>query len=292
MNPVVSSSAPKVSEPRERVAPVAGAGGRGPNRLGTGEGRPRSSATRSGRRSGGMKVRKLERGADDGYSSGLIQGCKSSADAERLAEEIAFATARLVILAEAPPATFAAITDSGLDLEERTWNAVQWELGVEGDALVSWASGEGAEAYRAWAERAGSQQAALTGETYWTPARRFERIFERLGTLGVLDRDQRFDLLVLLGRLGLYELEAGKLFLSGENETTWAGKRALGIGDPLLLERRSADLAGACGVPLAALDLAFHNWGVGAAGRTGRGVPDELAPDPDVLAAVRGALGL
>jgi hypothetical protein len=110
--------------------------------------------------------------------------------------------------------------------------------------------------------------------------------------MGLLDREPRFDLLVILGRLGLYELEAGKLFLSGENETTWAGKRALGIGDPLLLERRSADLASACGVPLAALDLAFHNWGVGSARRTGRGVSEALEPDPDVLAATRGALGI
>jgi hypothetical protein len=279
MNPVVHSSAPRASEPRERVAPVPA------DRLGTGEKRPRSSASRSG-----VKVRKLERGADDGYSSGLIQGCKSSVDAERLAEEIAFATTRLVLIASEPPSTFAAITDAGSDLEERTWAAVQWELDPDAD-LVSWTSGEGAEAYRAWAERAGSQESAIAGEAYWTPERRFERIFERLGSVGI-DREPRFDLLVILGRLGLYELEAGKLFLVGENETTWAAKRALGIGDALLLERRSADLATACGVPLAALDLAFHNWGVGGSRRTGRGVSDDLVPDPDVLAATRGALGV
>jgi hypothetical protein len=185
---------------------------------------------------------------------------------------------------------FAGIADASGDLEERTWAAVQWELDPDAE-LVSWSSGEGAEAYRAWAERAGSQQAAIAGEAYWTPERRFERIFERLGSVGI-DREARFDLLVLLGRLGLYELEAGKLFLIGENETTWAAKRALGIGDALLLERRSADLAAACGVPLAALDLGFHNWGVGPARRTGRGVSEDLEPDPDVLAAARGALGL
>ncbi len=285
MNPVVHSSAPRVSEPRERVAPVAGVGGRDSNRLGTGEKRPRSSASRSG-----VRVRKLERGADDGYSSGLVQGLKSSVDAERLAEEIAFATTRLVVIAADTPAAFAAIVDPSADLEERTWAAVQWELDPNAE-LVSWSSGAGADAYRAWAERAGSQQAAITGESYWTPQRRFERIFERLGSVG-LDREPRFDLLVVLGRLGLYELEAGRLFLSGENETTWAGKRALGIGDPLLLERRATDLAAACGVPLAALDLAFHNWGVGSGARTGRGVSDDLEPDPDVLAATRGALGL
>jgi hypothetical protein len=280
MNPVVSSSGPRISEPRERVAPVPA------NRLGTGEKRPRSSASRSG-----VKVRKLERGADDGYASGLVQGLKSSVDAERLAEEIAFATTRLVVIATDPPASFAAIVDTSTDLEERTWAAVQWELDPEADRLT-WSSGEGAETYRAWAQRAGSQEIAFTGESYWTPERRFERIFERLGTVGVLDREPRFDLLVILGRLGLYELEAGKLLLGGENETTWAAKRALGIGDSLLLERRGADLAAACGVPLAALDLAFHNWGVNSARRTGRGVPAELEIDPDLLAATRGALGV
>ncbi len=280
MNPVVSSSGPRVSEPRERVAPVPAV------RLGTGEKRPRSSAARSG-----VRVRKLERGADDGYGSALVQGLKSSSDAERLAEEIAFATTRLVAIATDPPPALAAIADLGADLEERTWAAVQWEVDPEA-GRVSWLSGEGLEAYRAWAQRAGSQEAGFVGEAYWTPERRFERIFERLGTLGVLEREPRFDLLVILGRLGLYELEAGRLFLSGENETTWAGKRALGIGDPLVLERRSADLASACGVPLAALDLAFHNWGVGSTRRTGRGVPDDLEPDPDVLAAARGALGV
>ena len=279
MNPVVHSSAPRASEPRERAAPVPA------NRLGTGEKRPRSPASRSG-----VKVRKLERGADDGYASGLVQGLKSSVDAERLAEEIAFATTRLVAIATDTIAVFAAIADPSTDLEERTWAAVQWELDPDAET-VAWSSGEGAEAYRAWAERAGSQQAAIAGEAYWTPERRFERIFERLGSVG-FEREPRFDLLVLLGRLGLYELEAGKLFLVGENETTWAAKRALGIGDALLLERRSADLAAACGVPLAALDLAFHNWGVGGARRTGRGVSDDLEPDPDVLAATRGALGL
>jgi hypothetical protein len=287
MNPVVTSSTPRVSGPRERAAsPPAGRLGE----AGRGDVKGPRSSGRSGGRSS-LKVRKLERGTDDGYTSGLVQGLKSSADAERLAEEIAFATTRLVVIATATPAALAAIADSARDLEERTWAAVQWEIDPAAET-VTWESGEGAETYRAWAERAGSQQAAFTGEAYWTPERRFERIFERLGTLGVLGRDARFDLLVVLGRLGLYELEAGKLLLSGENETTWAAKRALGIGDPLLLERRGADLAEACGVPLAALDLGFYNWGVGSVRRTGRGVPDDLEPDPDVTAAARGALGV
>jgi hypothetical protein len=285
MNPVVTSGASRVSEPRDRVAP-AGRSGAAERDPGTGEKRPRSTGSRSG-----VRVRKLERGADDGYSSGLVQGLKSSEDAERLAEEIAFAATRLVVIATDTPPVLTPMVSPEADLEERTWAAVQWEQDPAA-APVPWGSGEALSAYRAWAERAGSQQIAFTGESSWTPERRFERIFERLGTLGVLDREPRFDLLVILGRLGLYQLEAGRLFLSGENETTWAAKRALGIGDPLLLERRGADLAAACHVPLAALDLAFHNWGVGSSGRTGRGVPEELEINPDLLAATHGALGI
>ena len=47
-------------------------------------------------------------------------------------------------------------------------------------------------------ERAGSQAAAFTGETAWTPERRFARVFERMALPG-LHRDARFDLLVTLG---------------------------------------------------------------------------------------------
>ena len=35
--------------------------------------------------------------------------------------------------------------------------------------------------YEAWAQRAGSQEAAFTGEAAWPAERRFERLFERLG---------------------------------------------------------------------------------------------------------------
>ena len=67
--------------------------------------------------------------------------------------------------------------------------------------------------------------------------------------------------------------------------------RALGIGDTMLLERRASELAAACAVPLEALDLGLHNWGVGR--RVGAGVdaqPD-LEAGEDVLASARAALG-
>ena len=103
-------------------------------------------------------------------------------------------------------------------------------------------------------------------------------------------RDARFELLILLGYLSVYELQAGTLRLGGSDETTLAAKRALGIGDPMLLERRAADLAEACGVPLAALDLGLRNWGVGE--RVRAGLPVGVEPDPDLIEQVREALGL
>jgi hypothetical protein len=291
MNPVVSSSTPKVSEPRERSStsstrPAAPRAPRSP-------GAARSASPRSGSRAaGGLRVRKLERGVEDGYRSGLLQGVRSSADATHLAEEIAVAATRLIVLETDPPEPLAHIARGSADLEERTWQAVQFELGRDPESWVDWSSGESAEAYRAWAARSGSQQAAFSGEPRWTPQRRFERIFERLGTLGLLERHARFDLLVVLGRLGLYALESDKLFPGGENETTWGAKRAFGIGDPLLIERRAADLATACRVPIAALDLALFNWNVGRSRRSDRGVAAASQPDPDLRAAVHGALEL
>jgi hypothetical protein len=145
-------------------------------------------------------------------------------------------------------------------------------------------------AYRAWAQRGGSQADAFAGEAAWTPQRRFARAFERLALPG-LHRDARFDLLETLGRLGVYELEAGSLALGGAGDVTVAAKRVFAIGDTLLLERRAAELAQACEVPLAALDLALWNWSRPAAGdRTTLGFAGE--PDAAAFARAGDALGL
>ena len=78
----------------------------------------------------------------------------------------------------------------------------------------------------------------------------------------------RYDLLVTLGRLGLYELRADSLHLTSAQRralaatsTTLAAKRVFAIGDPLLLERRARALAEAISVPIETLDLALANWG-------------------------------
>jgi hypothetical protein len=268
-----------------------------------------------------VRVRRLARGADDGYRCPLVPGLKSSADAERLAEELAFAAGRLRVLSDDPPGLYAEVAESDLDIEERTWLAflIEYVCPLDTDdpfgsirtARVSWASGEqpvleGLEtgprtahdparaastidAYRVWAARAGSQAAAFAGDEGWTPERRFGRVFERLA-LPSFHRDARFDLLTTLGRLGVYDLRAGALHLGADDDTTVAAKRALGIGDPMLLERRSAALAQASGLPLEALDLGLYNWGRGE--RATLGVASAAAADPGALAGSRDALGL
>ena len=308
MRPIVSSSVPRVS------APTRTAGRQAASRRGSAE-------SRAGNRGGGLRVRRLARGADDGFHSPLVPGLKSSADAERLAGELAFATLRLARLAADPPGLYAEVADAG-DVEERTWLAfeIAYLSPTENPdpfasiaaARVPWVSGaapsldqvelgprtahdpaRGArtfDAYRAWAERGGSQSAAFSGEPAWTPERRFARVFERLALPG-LHRDARFDLLVTLGSLGVYDLRAGSLQFGGENATTVGAKRALGIGDPLLLDRRAAELAQACDVPLAALDLGLHNWERGGE-RASLGLGPHDEPDEAALAPIRDALGL
>lgn len=127
-------------------------------------------------------------------------------------------------------------------------------------------------AYRQWVQRGGrasvpareapaegTQAAAFTGDPAWSPERRFERVFERLALPGFA-RMGRFELLVTLGRLGLYELAPDSLHLGGEDLMTLAAKRLFGIADLLLLERRAKALAQAISVPIETLDLALANW--------------------------------
>ena len=176
------------------------------------------------------------------------------------------------------------------------------------DAHVPWASGEmprldakpgprGAVdpatgertilAYRAWVKRTGSQQAAIAGEPSWTPERRFDRIFERLALPG-LGRDQRYEFLVSLGRLGLVDLRPSSLQF-GDGDTTIAAKRVFGIGDKILLERRARTLADAVGVPIEALDLALFNWGARGGARATYGSAAVVADaDREAIADVLG----
>jgi hypothetical protein len=309
LRPVVSPSGPRPKPPRATTS----AGTRSPAPA-----RRHAGPARAGT---GVTVRRVARGADDGYRSELIAGLKSSTDALLLAEELAFAATRLTQLAVDPPGLYREVADPAGDLEERSWLAflIAYLGPLDGDepfamierARVTWASGSAPEldgievgprgshaldratrtieAYRAWAARSGSQAAAYGGEAGWTPERRFARAFERLALPG-LDRGPRFDLLTTLGRLGVYELRAGALGFGGSDSVTLAAKRLLGIGDTLLLERRAADLAAACEMPLEAIDVGFFNWERRSRAQLGMG--PWLEPDPAVLDAARSALGV
>jgi hypothetical protein len=293
-----------------------------------GAARSRTGSASRGGRSGAVRIRQVAREQEDGFHSQLVPGIKASAAAERLAEEIAFACARLALLAGDPPGLYGEVAASA-DREDALWLAflIAYLGPLDGDdpfagvraAYAPWASEELPQlddvplgprtahdpargpatlaAYRAWAQRAGSQDAAFAGEPAWSPERRFARAYERLALPG-FQRDARFDLLVTLGALGLHELRAGTLALGGADDTSVAAKRVFGIADALLLDRRAADLATAGDVPLAALDLALWNWNraprpglAGARERATLGAPG-AEPDADAYARVAAALGL
>ncbi|MFI5009692.1 MAG: hypothetical protein ACHQDY_05390 [Solirubrobacterales bacterium] len=316
-----------------------------PVKRSSGAGRSRRAAAGSGtagtrargRSGSGKGVRVYtdgsQRGQDDGYSCELVPGLHNSADAQRLAEELAFASGRLNLLSASPPDLYGEVRQQE-SWERATWmcfliaylsplqgedpfNGIRRALDVEvevGDA--DWRVGElpdldaiplgprtsheyargtrTLQAYLQWAERAGSQVRAFSGDHSWSESRRFERLFERLALPG-LGRMGRYDLLVTLGCLGLYELEPDSLHLGGGRMeatgdlTTLAAKRLFGIGDPLVLERRALALAEAVSVPVEALDLALANWSAGE--RATLGVPSDTA-DVLVLEHARRALEL
>jgi hypothetical protein len=270
---------------------------RGASRQADQKGRARDGASRSrprtppGGRGGRLTIRHETRAADDGFRTATAPGLRSNADAQRLAEELAYATGRLAALADGPPGLYAEVA-SEPDLEEASWLALliayvgpleppDDPFATLGEVRTSWRSGElpnltGAKlgprspqdgarangtliAYRRWAERAGSQASAIAADPSWSETQRFERVFGRLSLPG-LDRRARYDLLVTLGALGRYQLSAPSLLLAEDDAVNRAAKRVFGIGDRLVLERRVAELADAAAVPLAAFDLALENW--------------------------------
>ena len=271
-----------------------------------------SRAARPAKARGGrdLRVRHAERAADDGYRNGLVPGLKSSEDARRLADELVFSAERLSSLAASPPGLYAEVA-SEPDREEALWLAflIAYLSPVEGDdpwvgirlARTSWRAGDlpdladvpvgprtahdpargtqTLEAYRAWVERGGSQEAAFTGQPDWPPERRFARVFERLSLPG-FHRAARFDLLTMLGRLGMVALSADSLHLGANDATEIAAKRVFAIGDRAVLERRAAELAETADVPLEALELALFNWGRAEPERATLGASPRAAQTP------------
>ena len=307
-----------------------------------------------------MRVHRELRAQDDGYRSDLAPGLHSSQDAARLAEEIAFASGRLLALHAAPPDLFGEIRELAVEgeLERATWmcfltvylSPLQGDDPFAGVRIAlerdggQWAAREGDGedgggedvshrpedvfhggervpygeegvpsldgiplgprtshdpargsqtllAYRHWVSQFGSQAQAFTGEDSWTPRRRFERVYERLAFPG-LWRQGRYELLVTLGRLRLYELDADSLHLTGadpEDETAIAAKRVLAVGEPVYLERRAVAFAQELSVGIDVLDLAFANWGAGE--RATLGFPPDTV-DQHALERAREALEL
>ncbi len=239
---------------------------------------------------GGLKVRQEVRAADDGYRCLLVPGLRAESEARLLARELAFASGRIALLGNDPPGLYGEASTEP-DIEEATWLAFQITLvsPLESDdpfasvraARTTWASGDqpdlkGVErgprspvdparvvatldAYRRWAAAAGSQRDGFTGDSGWSAERRFERIFERLSLPG-LGRQGRYDLLVSLGAIGLYELRAPGLLLTDDDLTSRTAKRVFAIGDRMTLERRANALVEEAGVLHEALELALTNW--------------------------------
>ncbi len=255
-----------------------------PRRKHSSDTRPRSQISSRG----GLTVRREARSDDDGYRSQLAPGLRSSTDAQRLASEIGFATARLQLLAADPPGLYAEVA-SGAEPEQATWLALliaylgplesenpfaaveavvtPWPAlpdlaGVELGPRGSHEPARGSEtlaAYVRFAQRAGSEHDAFLADSSWSPEQRFERVYERLVLPG-LHRRARYELLVTLGRTGRYPLAAPGLLLTEDDPVTAAAKRVFAIGDRLTLERRARALAQASAVPIEALDLALENW--------------------------------
>jgi len=248
-------------------------------------------ASRRSTATSGLRVRRVARAADDGYHSGLVPGLHATADAEQLAEEIAFATGRLTELRTAPQGPFAEAATAA-DRDEGIRLAAEAVLRGDRSPYADEAAAErGLAALWAWLDRHGGPSTALDGDPSWTPQRRFERLFERLGTVGGMGR-ARYDLLVVAGCLGLADVEAPALLAGDRDDATIAAKRVFGIGDRLLLDRRAAELAEEAGVPIAALDLALANVDRPAGTPRMTAGASSDAADADAWARAATALGL
>jgi hypothetical protein len=110
--PICSRTLPGAVAPSGRAA-RSGRAVRGASAGVTGARRPRGD---------GLRVQREGRAEDDGYRCELVPGLRASADAARLAQEVAFASGRLLVLAAAPPGLYGDARALGAsDLEQATW---------------------------------------------------------------------------------------------------------------------------------------------------------------------------
>jgi Alpha-glutamyl/putrescinyl thymine pyrophosphorylase clade 3 len=224
-------------------------------------------ARRRAPRGEGIRVHREGRAQQDGFSSELIPGVHASADARRLAQELAFSSARLLALAEDPPGLYGeARALAEHDRERATWICflIAYLSPLDGEdpfagIRLALARGSGEEpaggelpdlagvplgprtshdpargadtllAYRQWVERSGGSGGQALAFS-GDPSWSPERRFGRVCerlALPGFGRMGRYELLLTLGRLGLYELRPDSLQL--------AGGAGLSLGDPTAL---------------------------------------------------------
>ena len=118
-------------------------------------------------------------------------------------------------------------------------------------SYIAWV-GESGSQYTRWSEivrEAGNDPATVFDAAYSA----FEVV--RFGRLG------KFDLLTLLGRLGFFPMEAGRVHIRGASGPRRGAVDLFGPpNDADRLERRSADLADHLSVSAAVLEDAICNW--------------------------------
>lgn len=214
--------------------------------------RERSVRTGSGRprkppraQGGALTVRRLERAPEDGYEHELLPGLRASSDAARLATELVAAAVRIEALATAAPVALEEVLPGAPPAAE----------------LVAGAA---------------------------TPESRFDRAYERLARTGMKRPERVRGLIEAHARGLLTDISPWTLRLADAQATDLvliAAKRALGIGDPVLLQRRLRMLCAACGVPVAAAEDALGRWAA-----TDGGPGEDL--DQGRLAAALAAVGL
>jgi alpha-glutamyl/putrescinyl thymine pyrophosphorylase-like protein len=90
---------------------------------------------------------------------------------------------------------------------------------------------------------------------------RFDRLMRELSGIVRFGRTGRFDFLALLGDLFVWELRAGRLYLSGATGPLDGARRMLGRSGPIYeLDRELTDFALRLGVPIQAIEDALCNW--------------------------------
>jgi hypothetical protein len=280
----------------------------------------------------GVRVKKLTRHAEDGWSNELLPGLRSSGEALDLLSHLSRARVRLERLATDAPGPYATARalagGEAEDREEAAWILFQvaYYGPLEGDepfreidrllvradeALPSPETLSGVsvgprgahahdrgvatlQGYRDWAHRVGGQLQGLSaGGT--DPARRFDAAYRALALPG-LHRDARYEFLVTLGQMGLLDAAPWSLLLdAGRDPVSVAAKRAFLTGDAVLLQRRFGAFARAIGVAVAAFDLGLRNWDL----RPGPSAPKGYLeggvpsePDPDEVALFAAELEL